>query len=205
MALTFTIREKRPEDGPVLACLLVEAFLNKYKALAGSRRDKALAIVKEEMDFRGVEGNFFVAETDGKIIGAIEILDTDISGVPREKEISIYLNHLGLARGLKSIYLLSLLARALGSDEACVSQLAVSSEARRLGVARALLAHGENYARRRQKKHLLLWVAESNTPAVSLYESAGFEVVRKTGSGLHKRFFGEEVWLEFDKNLTERI
>lgn len=201
MPFSFKIREKRVKDGSEVARVVFEAFRDKYLALAGDQPEKALEIVTEEMKWRGRAENFFVAESDGKIAGAIEILATDIRSMPNGERISIYLEHLGLAQGLKSLYLLSLLGRALGPEEACVSQIAVSPEYQRRGIARALLARGEEFSRNRNKKIVLLWVAESNTPSVRLYESAGYEQVRKTGSPLQKRFFGREEWIEFRKDL----
>jgi ribosomal protein S18 acetylase RimI-like enzyme len=202
MSTTFTIREKRSEDEPRAAQLLVDCFREKYLAIAGGSEKKALQILGEEMRRRGKEGNFFVAESAGAVVGAVEIVGTDIIGIPWEEEMSICLKRLGLGPGLRAIYLLSLLGRAIHEDEACVSQLAVSSSTRGCGVAKALLARGEEFARSRRKKEIVLWVSGSNAPALGLYGSSGFNPSRTTASKLHEKFFGVESWVEMRKDIS---
>ncbi len=72
-----------------------------------------------------------------------------------------------------------LLAR-VAADEAEILTLVVAPEARRRGVARALLAHAMAAAHAFGARTLLLEVAESNSAARGLYDSCGFaEVARR--------------------------
>ena len=72
-----------------------------------------------------------------------------------------------------------LLAR-VAADEAELLTLAVTPEARRRGVARALLADACSEARARHARALLLEVAVGNVAALALYRQAGFvEVGRR--------------------------
>jgi len=66
-----------------------------------------------------------------------------------------------------------ILGRAI-VDEAELLTLAVAPEARRCGVARALVAAFEGEATRRGARRSFLEVAQTNTPAIALYESAGY-------------------------------
>ena len=66
-----------------------------------------------------------------------------------------------------------LVARQAG-PEAEILTLCAAPEARRRGAARALLAEFERWARESGVEELFLEVAETNTPARTLYERAGF-------------------------------
>ena len=59
-------------------------------------------------------------------------------------------------------------------EQAFVAYMAVAREYRRRGVARALLAAGEEEARRRGLSHISLMVTEASAPARALYAQAGF-------------------------------
>ena len=59
-------------------------------------------------------------------------------------------------------------------DEGFITNVAVSSDARRRGVARALLAHLAAYGREHGLYRITLEVRVSNTPARTLYESEGY-------------------------------
>lgn len=59
-------------------------------------------------------------------------------------------------------------------DEVELLTLAVSREARRCGVARGLVAAFEDEAHRRGARRSFLEVAQTNAPAIALYESAGY-------------------------------
>jgi ribosomal-protein-alanine N-acetyltransferase len=63
------------------------------------------------------------------------------------------------------------------ADEAEILTLAVRSEARRRGLARALVHAANDAAKLRGSTRLFLEVAEDNTAAISLYRSAGFASV----------------------------
>ncbi len=59
-------------------------------------------------------------------------------------------------------------------DEGFITNVAVSPAARRQGVARALLAALEHYARQHTLYRLTLEVRVSNAAAIALYEGAGY-------------------------------
>jgi len=78
-----------------------------------------------------------------------------------------------------------LLAR-IAADEAEILTLAVCPEARRHGIARALLAEAVSQARARGAARLLLEVSALNEAACRLYETTGFMRV-----GLRKRYYAD--------------
>ena len=71
-----------------------------------------------------------------------------------------------------------LLGRAV-AGEAELLLLAVAPEARRLGLARKLVTRFLYQARLRSAEQAFLEVAAGNSPAIALYESAGFTLVGK--------------------------
>ena len=58
--------------------------------------------------------------------------------------------------------------------ELVVLLLAVAPQARRQGIARALMAEAQAYAKAARTPHLRLFVGAENTPAVQLYAALGF-------------------------------
>ena len=89
-------------------------------------------------------------------------------------------------------------------NSAELRRMYVSPEARRRGVARAMLAHAERLCRSAGVDRLTLSTAEVQTSALALYRASGFELIREevasvptnktVGSGL-RRF-------HFEKRLT---
>ena len=69
-------------------------------------------------------------------------------------------------------------------SEAYVTNVAVFDEYRKSGVGRALLQEACNGAKGRNCSFITLEVRESNFPAISLYESEGFDRV-----GVRKNFY----------------
>ena len=69
-------------------------------------------------------------------------------------------------------------------DEGYITNVAVSPDARRQGIARALIAKLTDEARAARLAFVTLEVRASNAPAIALYEGAGFGRV-----GVRKNFY----------------
>ncbi|PZR57448.1 MAG: hypothetical protein DLM50_05585 [Candidatus Meridianibacter frigidus] len=63
--------------------------------------------------------------------------------------------------------------------QAFVAFMAVEPSARRLGIARELLASAEEYARERGSPYMALMVTEENDAARNLYQAAGYFTERR--------------------------
>lgn len=72
--------------------------------------------------------------------------------------------------------------------EAYITNIAVFSKFRRNGIARELLKAACRGANKRKCEFITLEVRESNSPAISLYESEGFERV-----GMRKAFYSNPI------------
>lgn len=68
--------------------------------------------------------------------------------------------------------------------EAYITNVAVTAEARKSGIGRALLKAACDGAKSRKCEFITLEVRESNLPAIALYESEGFEK-----AGIRKNFY----------------
>lgn len=68
--------------------------------------------------------------------------------------------------------------------EAYITNIAVFGEYRKSGVGRSLLKSACDGAKSRECEFITLEVRESNAPAISLYESEGFEM-----AGIRKKFY----------------
>ncbi len=64
-------------------------------------------------------------------------------------------------------------------DEGYITNIAVFPEHRKKGIASALLAHTENFAKENKLSFITLEVRVSNSPAIKLYEKHGFETAGK--------------------------
>ena len=69
-------------------------------------------------------------------------------------------------------------------DEGYITNVAVSPDCRRQGIGRALIAELAERAKRAGLAFVTLEVRASNTPAIALYEGAGFKPV-----GVRKNFY----------------
>ena len=71
-------------------------------------------------------------------------------------------------------------------DEGFITNVAVSPDARRRGVARALLAQLSAYGREHSLYRVTLEVRVSNTPARTLYEAEGYKL-----DGIRPKFYSQ--------------
>ncbi len=198
---SIEIRKKRTEDLRAVSELVLESFRDKYSALCGNDETAMRRIIQEEMSLRGRAGNFFVACTGGEIAGIVELISLDTPLVSDGDMISIYLSALGLGRGFRAMYLLSLLGRPIAPRECCISHLAVGEKFRRQGVARALIRHGKTFASEAGKKQLSLWVAAGNHAARRLYHSEGFMEQKRLKSKRSEKNFGIPEWIKLSRGV----
>jgi ribosomal-protein-alanine N-acetyltransferase len=101
--------------------------------------------------------------------------------------------------GQGRVVILGYLISWLVHDEVHVLNVGTAPEARRRGVARALMEEAAAAGRRRGARLATLEVRRSNAPAIALYRSLGYREV-----GVRPRYYAEEsedaivMTLEFD-------
>lgn len=70
------------------------------------------------------------------------------------------------------------------SGEGHITNVAVARDYRRKGIAKALISHFTEIAKRENLEFMTLEVRASNTPAIALYKSFGF-----TEAGVRKKYY----------------
>jgi ribosomal protein S18 acetylase RimI-like enzyme len=170
------VRRAREDDARAVAELLYLTAPDMYDRVAGGR-DRALRVIAADLGAR--DGGTWVAELEGEIAGAMVAFPYGdapgrtrafVRAAIRETPPSRWPSLLRLMwKGHRR-------APRHAPDWLYVDALATVPELRRRGVATALLAHAERIALDAGRPALALDTPETNTAALALYESVGFEV-----------------------------
>jgi ribosomal protein S18 acetylase RimI-like enzyme len=192
------VRPAQPGDAPAIARVLATALGDKFRAAYGARVEPVLAaLARHDIGRRGE--HHLVAELEGAVVGAVHLTFAEEPDPAFADRVAAEAGRLG---ALRALVVLSALAHArLQPDEAYVEELGVVPEARRRGVARALLSACEEEARRRGRRYLTLWVTCENAPAIALYERTGFRARRHKRTVAGRLFFGTRGMLLMEKPL----
>lgn len=171
------VRPARTGEQDELAAVLMEALGVKYGPALGPRAQEALrALIGEELA-AGHHG-YLVAVREGRLVGAVHLATADDR--PPPAVLPTLRRECGPLRAVWALSALSLLGhRGLARDEAHIGELSVREDARRAGVASALLAALADRARAMGKRRLTLWVTVENDAARRLYARNGFRDVRR--------------------------
>jgi ribosomal protein S18 acetylase RimI-like enzyme len=198
------IRPARMVDLPGVGAVLAEAFSDKLRIIFGSQPEKIQTLLEAMYAGpvqRGYDG-VLVADLDGRVVGTTVIQPTY---TPQENRLfeSIAVRELGLPRMLRASFMLWLLGHNAEPDEAYISDVGVASDCQGQGIAQEIMQYADNWAYQRGYKRLTLWVAESNAPAIHVYEKTGFSVIRTRSSWLTRLVFGIRRWHLMEKRLDE--
>jgi ribosomal protein S18 acetylase RimI-like enzyme len=204
MAEQFTIRPAEPDDDPVIAALVVEGFLDKFRPIFGGRMDHSVKIMDKWIRLEHASGGVesLVADSAAEIVASVGVRTAE----SREDVLARGLwrtltRNLGLPRAVWATTLLSYPRYSSPASEAYVERLVVSPEFRNRGMARALLAAAEDLGRAAGKKTVGLHVSGTNIPALKLYEDEGYLEVSRQRSLLTGYFLGIRDWLYLKKEL----
>lgn len=191
------VRGAAPEDAPTVAGILATALAAKYRPAFGGRAERVLTgLVKR--DTAGAS-RVLVAERDGAVVGAVRL------ALRREHDTRFadrLVGEIGWFGAMRALAVLSTLKdHRIAADEAWIEELAVAPEARRSGVARALLAACEEQARSQGRRRLTLWVTGENTGAIALYQATGFSVRQRLRWPIGRIVFRAAGALRMEKPL----
>jgi GNAT superfamily N-acetyltransferase len=89
-------------------------------------------------------------------------------------------------------------------DAAELRRMAVEKSQRRQGIARALLAHAEDFCREAGYRRIVLSTSELQAAAMRLYESGGYRLLRKEAAAppSHKSLGAGLARYHFEKTLA---
>ncbi len=202
----FTVRLAEPEEDSAIAALVVDGFLDKFRAIYGRRMDRSLKIMEKWIGLEHASGGVTSLVIEGysatELAGSVGVRTAEsreevfASGLWR-----IFTRNLGFARAVWASTLLSYPRYSSPSSEAYVERLVVSPAFRRQGMARRLLSAAEDLARDNGKRTVGLHVSGNNLPALRLYVGAGYEEVSCQHSFLTSYFLNIRDWLYLKKEL----
>jgi ribosomal protein S18 acetylase RimI-like enzyme len=200
----YTVRPAEPEDDPVIAALVVEGFLEKFRPIFGSRREHSVKVMEKWIQLEHASGGVrsLVAESATGIAASVGVRTAQ----SREDVLARGLwraltRNLGFPRAVWATTLLSYPRYSTVSSEAYIERLVVSPDFRRQGMARRLLAAAEDLARDAGKTTVGLHVSSNNLAALRLYEGEGYEEISRQRSFLTGRFLNIRDWLYLKKEL----
>jgi ribosomal protein S18 acetylase RimI-like enzyme len=202
----FSVRAAEPSDNAVIAGLVVEGFLDKFRPVFGKRMDRSVKIMEKwvrlEHDLGGVSSLVIEGPGLGEIPASVGVRigrsEDDVLARGLWKTLR---RHLGLVRASWAATLLSYPRYVANSSEAYVERLVVSREHRKQGMGSALLDAAETLARESGKETVGLHVSGGNVGALELYESYGYEESSRQRSLLTGYFLGIRDWRYLQKKL----
>ena len=202
----FIVRPADPRDDAVIASLVVEGFLDKFRPVFGRQMDRSVKIMEKwvrlEHSLGGVSSLVIEGSSPKEIAASVgvRIKSSDDDALARGLWKALRRN-LGFVRAAWAATLLSYPRYAATSSEAYVERLVVTQEHRHRGMASALLKAAEDLARRSGKETVGLHVSSDNQPALKLYETRGYEENSRQHSLLTGHFLGIRDWLYLRKEL----
>ena len=202
----FIVRPADPRDDAVIASLVVEGFLDKFRPVFGRQMDRSVKIMEKwvrlEHSLGGVSSLVIEGSSPKEIAASVgvRITSADDDALARGLWKALRRKR-GFARAAWSATLLSYPRYAATSSEAYVERLVVTQEHRQRGMASALLKAAEDLARKSGKETVGLHVSSDNQPALKLYETRGYELNSRQRSLLTGHFLGIRDWLYLRKGL----
>jgi ribosomal protein S18 acetylase RimI-like enzyme len=176
------VRRARPDDAAAVARILHLSAEDMYDRFAGGR-PRALRLIErafaEPGNGHSVEVTW-VAEVEGRVAGAMAAFPVDEGLVRARRFLAITLRSTPPWRWPSTLWLYWLGGRSSPSPPSAsfyVDALATAADARRRGVARALLAEAERQARARGLPAVALDTGLNNEGARRLYAAAGYDEV----------------------------
>jgi ribosomal protein S18 acetylase RimI-like enzyme len=202
----FIVRPAKPQEDQVIAGLVVEGFLDKFRPIFGRRMDQSIKImeswVRMEHSLGGVSSLVVEGPTSSEITASVGVRIRDSETEALARGFWKALRHdLGFIHASWTTILLSYPHYTATSSEAYVERLVVTREHRRQGIARALLEAVESLSRESGKDAMGLHVSGSNLPALKLYEAYGYQEISRQRSLLTGYFLGIRDWLYLQKKL----
>jgi ribosomal protein S18 acetylase RimI-like enzyme len=191
----------------MIAGLVVEGFLDKFRPIFGQRMDRSVRIMEEwirmEHSLGGVSSLVVESPTSSEITASVGIRlgDADANALARGFWKALR-QDLGFVHASWTTILLSYPHYTASSSEAYVERLVVTSEHRHQGIGRALLEAAESLSRESGKDTMGLHVSGSNLTALKLYEAYGYQEISRQRSLLTSYFLGIRDWLYLQKELS---
>ena len=192
------IRPALASDTSTIAGILAEGLGDKYGPAFGRHAVRALTAIVRASAGAWPGGYRVAVDDDGRAVG-VAFLGLDGAGAPVFGPIS---QEVGVVTAIRaSVVLLAFAKGRVEADEAHIDELAVAPDARRRGVASALLVECCEAAEAAGMRRVSRWVTGDNTPARALYSGAGFRVVGRRRWWIGRLLFGARGALLMERRL----
>jgi len=193
-----SIRVAKPRDATAIVDILVDGLGAKLLPAFGKAAHRAVrAMVSHEVS--NADAAYRVACEEEQVLGVVHL---DIGTAREPSLLTAIRREVGWMTTARATAVLAALAPPLPrQDEAVVEELAVHPDARRRGIASALLARCEKDAVEMGKSMLILQVTADNHGAIELYREFGFEVRSRRRWRLRRRLFHSPGALIMEKPL----
>lgn len=166
------VRPACDADRQAVGRLLALGFPDKFGPIFGREPERVAAVLADLPP----TGRLYVADWRGQVVGTFTLV---LEARPAPAVWPVLRQHLSFGAALRAAFLLGFLGSSRPDPEtAVVEAVAVLPDWRGRGVGRRMMVEALQLARAAGRGRVALYVVEGNTPAVRLYRSLGFQVVR---------------------------
>lgn len=204
MTQQSTIRLAQAGEAPIIAGLVVEGFLDKFRPVFGSRMDHSVKIMDKWIQLEHASGGVqsLVAESASEIIASVGVRTAESREDVMARGLwNTLTSNLGVPRAFWATALLSYPRYSAPPNEAYVERLVVTPGFQGAGLGRRLLESAETLGLDAGKTTIGLHVSGVNVPALRLYESAGYEEVSRQRSLITSYFLDIRDWIYLRKTF----
>lgn len=178
------VRPARDDDRRAVGRLLALGFPDKFGPIFGREPERVAAVLADLPP----TGRVYVADCRGQVVGTFTLV---LEPRPAPPLWPVLRRHLSFGAALQATFLLGFLGSSLPDPAtAVVEAVAVLPEWRGRGVGRRMMMEALQQARAAGRRRVALYVVEGNEPAVRLYRSLGFQVVRAQPLWWQRWLFG---------------
>ena len=201
----ITIRPFKNSDFEKVTDIFIDAFKAKLDHLIklDDKRIREFLVDSNFIEDKPIEG-YFVAEKDGEVLGIMLLKWKEQNRIKITNKTGFFYlaKRYGFFRTIRIILGALFFYKRVDENECYIEHIAVSKNARGLGIGTKLLEHGEKFIKDKIKKaRYTLYVAASNKRAKNLYKSFGFEDVELKSSLLSRMIIKEGKWYFMEKRL----
>ncbi|WP_409340606.1 GNAT family N-acetyltransferase [Paenibacillus sp. MBLB4367] len=193
----IVLRPFHCQDLREVATILAGSFEDKFSALAPLPREKLIdfLIDSDLVQNEPFEG-YMVDEFNQRCIGIMLLKWKNQKRIKRTNRLYRLVKKYGLSVTLKLLFGMEMLKKHVTGNECYIEHIAVSADARGMGVGSLLLEYGDKLAKTLPGNHILtLYVAKDNSRAFELYKRQGFIVDKEFNSYITAKIFGKKKWL----------
>lgn len=172
--------------------LIIESFHGKFASSGFSNKD-IIHIAESFWQFPSKDSlnKQYIVTKNQNIIGTM-LLKRKNDEQPSIKEILSLIPSFNFFKLIKLLSIFSILEHHVAENEVYIDHIVASEEYRGQGVGSSLLEEAKRTIK--SSEFLSLYVADTNTQAIHLYQQQGFKIIETKTSLIRKHLISEEKW-----------